>query len=83
MSESTVDEIGNRRAPDGHVYVCGACGKVSHWRYGFDEAEKNDATPGWDESCAMNCGLVDVSTIADPDGWQYPQRVRRLRPVTP
>jgi hypothetical protein len=69
---------GNQRAPDGHVYVCGACGKVSRWRYGFDLAGKNDATRGWDESCAMNCGLALESAIEAPAGWVYPARVEKL-----
>lgn len=69
------EETGNERAPEGSVYVCGACGKVSHWRYGFDLAGKNDATRGWDESCAMNCALVPESGIVKPSPWTYPQRV--------
>jgi hypothetical protein len=32
------------------VYVCCACGKTSDDKYG----EKN-ASPGWDESCMLNC----------------------------
>lgn len=43
------EESGNERAPEGKVYVCCGCGKVSRWRYGFDEKGKNDASSGWDE----------------------------------
>jgi hypothetical protein len=72
-------DYGNKRAPDGHVYVCGACGKVSRWRYGFDLAEKNDSSPGWDESCSMNCGLGTEADITEPKGWTYPQRVTAIK----
>lgn len=43
----------NERAPEGQVFVCGACGKTARWRYGFDDKNKNDpeASPGWDSSC--------------------------------
>lgn len=34
-----------------YLWVCGACGKRSQSRYGFD-------TPGWDESCMLNAVLV-------------------------
>src|SRR5208337_696548 len=33
---NTKELFGNQRAPDGHVYVCGACGRVSRWKHGFD-----------------------------------------------
>lgn len=76
------EESGNKRAPEGSVYVCGACGKVSRWRYGFDSANgKNDASSGWDESCAMNSGLVPEAAIVEPSGWRYSQRVRRVPPL--
>ena len=70
---------GNKRAPEGHVYVCGACGKVSRWSYGFDLANKNDASPGWDVSCVLNCGLVAEANITAPEGWTYPGLVRAMR----
>lgn len=72
------EETGNKRAPDDHIYVCGACGKVSRWRYGFDDKGKSNATPGWDESCAINCVLVPERCIVEPIGWNYPARVRRV-----
>ena len=74
------DDIGNKQAPAGQVYICGACGKVSHWKYGFDLLGNNDASSGWDESCAMNCMLVPVLSIAEPKDWHYPARVRRVAP---
>jgi hypothetical protein len=76
------EETGNKRAPDGHVYVCGACGKVSRWRYGFDDNGRNDATPGWDESCMMDGVLVAVDSIVDPSDWRYPGRVRKASAVS-
>ena len=39
---------GNEVAPEGQVFVCGACGKRSKDRYG-DQA----ISYGWDESCMM------------------------------
>jgi hypothetical protein len=76
------EETGNKRAPEGSVYVCGACGKVSRWRYGVDDKNRNDATPGWDESCAMHCVLVSEASIAEPTGWTYPARVRKTRSIS-
>lgn len=76
-----ISKTGNERAPEGHVFMCGACGKVSRWHYGFDLSNKNDATPGWDESCVMNCVLVPENAIALPVGWTYPVRVRALDPA--
>ena len=55
MSEGTIP------APSGHIYVCGACGKTSTTRYGFD----GTAMDGWDESCAMNAVLVKESQIVE------------------
>jgi hypothetical protein len=82
--EKTMVESGNKRAPEGEVYVCGACGNVSHWRYGFADdgtsrGGRNDASPGWDESCSMNCGLVPEGAITEPVGWTYPQAVKRVQ----
>lgn len=74
------EEIGNKRAPAGHVYVCGACGKVSRWRYGFDDKNRTDASMGWDESCMMNAALVPEDRIAEPASWNYPARVSGITP---
>lgn len=50
---------GNYKAPEGQIWVCGACGKTSEWRYGFDNNNKNCVrSRGWDESCVMNSLLV-------------------------
>jgi hypothetical protein len=39
-----------RIAPEGQIWVCGACGKTSKDRYG-------DRNSSWDESCALNAVL--------------------------
>lgn len=48
---------GTDLAPEGQVYVCGACGKTSYTQYGFDENDQSQADSGWDESCMMNAVL--------------------------
>ena len=54
---TTLAIIATTPAPDGHVYVCGACGKTSPTRYGFDDAGQRVAPNGWDESCMMHAVL--------------------------
>lgn len=45
-------------APEGTVWVCGACGKRARSRYGFDEGRRSTALDaGWDESCMLNAIL--------------------------
>lgn len=44
--------MANQVAPDGQVFVCGACGKRSKDRCG---AQKID--PGWDGSCMSHAIL--------------------------
>ncbi len=56
--EDPPDLEGTDLAPEGAVWVCGACGKRSRTRYGFDADNKR--TPlsyGWDESCMLNATL--------------------------
>jgi hypothetical protein len=57
---------GTELAPEGKLWVCMACGKVSRTRYGFLEGDAQRmpdgtrvASRGWDESCMMNAELVD------------------------
>ncbi len=61
---------GTDLAPDGKVWRCGACGKLSRTQYGFvdDGTERGGdftpdgnrvASPSWDESCMMNARLID------------------------
>ena len=54
--------MSNQLAPDGQVYVCGACGKRSQDRYG-DKAIDH----GWDESCVMNSFLVYEDSLEFDD----------------
>ena len=58
---------GTTPAPDGQVYVCGACGKTSPTRYGFDASNKTVADRGWDSSCAMHAVLC--STVKADGVW--------------
>ena len=44
--------MANEVAPDGQVYVCGACGKRSRDRDGDARLDS-----GWDESCMLHCVL--------------------------
>jgi len=50
--------VPNEIAPEGKVFVCAACGKRSRDRYGD---QKIDAL--WDESCMLNCVLLDESDL--------------------
>jgi hypothetical protein len=60
---------GTRVAPHGTVWVCGACGKRSLTRYGFDEENKRTALDnGWDESCMLNATLCKLDSIVVVDG---------------
>ncbi|HUO75509.1 MAG TPA: hypothetical protein VMU12_01140 [Candidatus Paceibacterota bacterium] len=55
---------GNRMARPGTVFVCGACGKRSHDRYGTKAIDH-----GWDTSCMTWAQLVDDdSLIFDENG---------------
>lgn len=63
-----MEHEGTTPAPEGQVYVCGACGKTSSTRYGFDAQNKNVASGGWDESCMLNAVLCSATKV---DGkWQ-------------
>jgi hypothetical protein len=44
----------DRYAPTGQVWLCMMCGKTTKDCYGEER--------GWDESCALNCILVDEAT---------------------
>jgi hypothetical protein len=44
----------DRYAPAGKVWLCMMCGKTAKDCYGEER--------GWDESCALNCILVDEAT---------------------
>lgn len=70
-------------APDGSVFVCSACGKVSTTRYGFTGSDPgpytSTASPGWDASCAMHAVLIKVAHVIEPTDWAFPNCVRRCR----
>lgn len=44
--------MANEVAPEGAMYVCGACGKRSRDLYGEHSYDQ-----GWDESCMLNAVL--------------------------
>lgn len=52
------------KAPEGAVWVCGACGKTSPKLYGGKGAMRH-----WDDSCAINAFLAkdDESLIRGDD----------------
>lgn len=43
-----------RYAPEGRIWLCMMCGKTAKDCFTHER--------GWDESCAMNCILVDETT---------------------
>lgn len=47
-----------QKAPEGTVWVCGACGKTS--------PDWIDGPRGWDESCAMNSVLCYTKPTEEP-----------------
>jgi hypothetical protein len=51
----------DRRAPDGMIWECAACGKQSVDRYGMIGWH----TYGWDESCMLNAAPVHTSPKED------------------
>lgn len=53
----------NRRAPDGHVWQCMACGKVAEDKYGLIGRHSG----GWDESCMLNCAPVKAYAALLPE----------------
>lgn len=48
--------MSNGIAPEGTIYVCGACGKTSEDEFGM----VGEHSRGWDESCMMNSVLCHV-----------------------
>ena len=48
-----------RMAPDGQIFVCGACGKVSKDLYG----DKLEGLGSWDESCMLNAVLCHEKSV--------------------
>jgi len=52
-------------APEGTIYVCGACGKTSKNICG-DEPENS---LGWDESCMLNAVLCFAKSLEETGRW--------------
>jgi hypothetical protein len=50
--------MSNQVAGEGQVFICSACGKRSHDRYG-----EQPISSGWDESCMMHSVLVIESSV--------------------
>ena len=48
-----------RMAPEGTIWLCTACGKTAEDTYGIEGKHSH----GWDESCMLNCELVDKLTM--------------------
>lgn len=53
----------NRIAPEGEIFVCGACGKRSRDQYGYEAIDR-----GWDESCMLNAVLCYADKRFNKDG---------------
>jgi hypothetical protein len=54
--------MANQVAPQGQVYVCGACGKRSRDEYGDQPINR-----GWDVSCVLNALLCyEDKIVVDP-----------------
>lgn len=70
-----MNDSSNKRAPDGKVYVCLACGKTADWFYGFDNDGLNQSSFGWDVSCVLNCDLFDRDKLVYQNG-----RVVEIKP---
>jgi hypothetical protein len=55
---------GNVVAPEGCVWVCSACGKLSRDRYGSQAISH-----GWDAACVLSCVLVKKThLVCDASG---------------
>jgi hypothetical protein len=63
MTKQAKDMNGTDCVKAPHAWVCGACGKQSRSRYGFDAKENNVASPGWDEACVLNAVLCVITEL--------------------
>lgn len=50
-------------APEGHVFVCLACGKRSRDRYGNQPLNR-----GWDVSCVLNSEMFPIERLVMGNG---------------
>lgn len=48
----------NEVAPEGQIFVCMACGKMSKDKYGDQQISQ-----GWDESCMLNSALFEETEL--------------------
>ena len=49
--------------PEGFIWMCGVCGKLSLSCYGFDSQNKNCAEGWYDESCMLNAYLMEEKDL--------------------
>lgn len=50
-------------APEGQVWICGACAKTSRSKGGYDARGNSVADGWWDESCMLNAVLCYEASI--------------------
>lgn len=50
--------MSNKKAPEGKIYECQACGKKSKWSHGYTEKE-DYCDYDFDISCVLNSKLID------------------------
>jgi hypothetical protein len=63
----------SRRAPEGKVWRCTACGKWALDQYGIVGPHAR----GWDESCVLNAVLEDAGNAERGPGREHSARFRR------
>ena len=57
-------EKGTEPAPEGKIWLCLACGKLSHTRNGYYKNDESAAiSPGWDEACMLKAILIDENKL--------------------
>lgn len=54
-------------APEGQIFVCGACGKTSRCIYG--DKRKDGTYTSWDESCMLNAVLCYEDKKTPEGNW--------------
>lgn len=81
--------MANEMAEPGELFVCLACGKTSVWSYGFDDKNRDVngelcryASPGWDESCMLNCKRVKLDQLVYTDASRKEKRVTGIKPFS-
>jgi hypothetical protein len=71
---------GTALAPEGHIWVCLACGKTSKTRYGFDEKNRTVSMRGWDASCVLNSRLIPEDKIVERNQYGRVTRIDAQEP---